>query len=298
MRPSRRQMPPSTRPWQPGQPSATAVLIALTAAAASAQWLFVLVDRGEILQDGAMADWMGLSANSASQGRWWQFISFMFLHAGPFPLHLAANLLVLYFAGREVEPIVGTRHFLGLFFGGNLLGGLSHWIASSQGWIPSDQILLGTSAGVMAIVAAYSTVLPELEVPGRRTLLFPFRFRAKFIGLSIAAAAALMWIAQVGLVIGPEAILASGMLGWMYVKKLGFGSPLPFQRYVFEKRQREARLSRMPVDQFICEEIDPILDKIATQGLQSLTRGERKILERCREKMGTPATTPTVVGSH
>ena len=55
---------------------------------------------------------------------------------------------------------------------------------------------------------------------------------------------------------------------------------------LYERRQREARIERMPAEQFISEEIDPILDKISREGMHSLTRTERKILEKGREKIG------------
>ena len=80
--------------------------------------------------------------------------------------------------------------------------------------------------------------------------------------------------------------LGGGLVGWVYVKQLGFGRTWRIQRYFFERRQREERLARMPSAQFIQEEIDPILDKICRDGLHSLTRAERKILERGREKIG------------
>src|SRR5687767_10667814 len=113
---SSRQMTPSTRPWPAGQPSVTAILIALLAAAGSAEWFFSLLDRGETVQDGAVIQWLGLSASSIADGHLWQFFTFMLLHLGSFPLHLAVNLVGLYFAGREVEPILGSKHFLVLFF--------------------------------------------------------------------------------------------------------------------------------------------------------------------------------------
>jgi len=39
-------------------------------------------------------------------------------------------------------------------------------------------------------------------------------------------------------------------------------------------------------EDFIASEVDPILDKIAKQGIHSLTDRERKILETARSKMG------------
>jgi hypothetical protein len=41
----------------------------------------------------------------------------------------------------------------------------------------------------------------------------------------------------------------------------------------------------MSADQFIAEEIDPLLDKISKRGLASLSRRERQLLARAREKM-------------
>jgi hypothetical protein len=42
----------------------------------------------------------------------------------------------------------------------------------------------------------------------------------------------------------------------------------------------------LPPDEFLSKAVDPILDKISAQGIQSLTERERKILETAREKMG------------
>jgi hypothetical protein len=60
---------------------------------------------------------------------------------------------------------------------------------------------------------------------------------------------------------------------------------LAIQRYIFERRQRAARLDRMTAEQFISAEIDPILDKVSRNGMHSLTRAERRILEKGREKI-------------
>ncbi len=41
----------------------------------------------------------------------------------------------------------------------------------------------------------------------------------------------------------------------------------------------------LPADEFLSKEVDPILDKISAQGIQSLTERERRILEKARAKM-------------
>ena len=138
--------------------------------------------------------------------------------------------------------------------------------------------LVGVSAGVAAVVAAYATTLPELEVIGHLLFVIPLKLRAKFFGLSVAAIGAACWAAKIQPIIGPAGILFGSVFGWVYVRQLGFGNPFWWQRRIFERRQRAQRLARMSADQFVTEEIDPILEKIAREGMDSLSREERRIL--------------------
>jgi hypothetical protein len=41
----------------------------------------------------------------------------------------------------------------------------------------------------------------------------------------------------------------------------------------------------MTAEEFIAEEIDPLLEKISRNGMQSLTRAERRTLAQVREKV-------------
>ena len=45
----------------------------------------------------------------------------------------------------------------------------------------------------------------------------------------------------------------------------------------------------MSPEQFIAEEVDPVLDKISREGIASLTRSERRRLARAREKIAEKA---------
>ena len=281
MRPSRRQTQPFTRPWAAGRPSATAVLLAVNVGAFVSQMLveFMLSDRGD---QGLVWQWLALDGAGIQAGQLWKFFTFQFIHDGP--LHLLANMLLLFFAGREVEPIVGARHFLAIYCIGNLLGGIAHWL------VMPDFPLLGASAGVAAVLVAFSTILPELEVTLHLFFVLPLRLRAKHLTLALALMSAMLWHTLTATSIGPVAMLAACVPGWLYVKQLGFGNPLLFQRFIFDRRQREARMDRMSVEQFVSAEIDPILDKIAREGMHSLSRAERRILEKGREKIAAKTT--------
>ena len=276
MRPSRRQIQPFIRRWSAGRPSVTAILVALSVGAFASQMTagFFL---GEHSVEQLFMNWLALDGASIQAGQYWKFFTFPLLHHDP--LHLLANMLLLYFAGREVEPIVGPRHFLAIYAGGSLLGGVAHWLAMPEAPI------IGVSAGVTAAFVAFTTILPELEVTMHLFFVLPLRLRAKYLSMALVGLSVACWLTLTAPIIGPAAMVAAALLGWVYVKQLGFGNPLAIQRYIFEKRQRAALLERMGPDQFISKEIDPILEKISQHGIHSLTRAERKILELGRGKI-------------
>jgi membrane associated rhomboid family serine protease len=209
-------------------------------------------------------------------GEYWRLFSYQFLHAGP--AHFFLNLLILWFAGREIEPIVGRVQFLWLCLLSNAIGGAASMAAGGAS-------VVGFSAAVAAVLAAYATIMPELETGISFFHLFPLRFRAKYLAFAMVLFAS--GCAATGTLgsIGPAGILTGTVLGWAWARKLGFGNPMWFQRRAFERRQREMRMERMSPEDFMRMEIDPILEKISRDGMQSLSRAERKVLERGREKL-------------
>ncbi len=276
MRPSRRQAQPVVRRWQPGRTSATALAVALSAGAYAAQLIVETFFAGQPAHS-ILREWLALDSTVIQSGQWWKFLSFGLLHADP--VHLVVNLLLLFVAGRELEPIVGPRHFAAIYAIGNILGGLTHW-----GFMPL-QPLVGVSAGVAAVIVAYTTILPELEVTFHLLFVLPMRVRAKHLAWGLLAVAAVWWYTDTATEVGPAGVITGALFGWAYVKQLGYGNPLAIQRYIFDRRQRAARLARMSPEQFVTVEIDPILEKICQHGVSSLTRAERKILELGRGKL-------------
>lgn len=283
MRPPRRQLSPFTRAWPVGRHPVTNLLVVLTVALATAQALFVLLEHTDSFRQEPLGEWLGLSAEGVRNGRFWQFISFPIMHAG-LPA-LLGSLLALFFAGREVEPILGRRHLVALYAAGLLAGGVAHWLADVAGLSVSEAPLLGIAAGVAAVLIAWTTILPELEITLMLFFVVPLKVRAKWLAFATVAGmvALLYWNGAPSL--SPVAVLAGCAVGWIHVKQLGYGNPLRVQRWVFARRVRAARLERMPAEQFIHEEIDPILEKISRKGIGALTRGEKKVLDRGREKI-------------
>jgi membrane associated rhomboid family serine protease len=277
MRPSRRQTQPFIKRWAAGRPTATSLLVALSVGGYVAQVLLEYM-LAEHQQSQILWQWLALDRASIAAGEYWKFLSYALLHFHP--VQLVADMLLLFYAGREVESIVGSRHFLGIYGAGTLLGGVVSWLALPAG-IPT----VGTTPAVLGVIVAFSTILPELEATKNLFYVLPLRLRAKWLGLSLMIMSGVMWSTLTPPQIGAPGMVAAGVFAWIYVKQLGFGNPLAIQRYIFNRRQRAARLDRMNADQFMSAEIDPILEKISREGMQSLSRSERKILALGREKI-------------
>ena len=51
------------------------------------------------------------------------------------------------------------------------------------------------------------------------------------------------------------------------------------------QRKKGEETAELPPQEFISQEVDPILDKISAHGIQSLTDRERQILQAARNRM-------------
>ena len=83
-----------------------------------------------------------------------------------------------------------------------------------------------------------------------------------------------------------SAYLGGCVAGWLYAHLLGFGRASFVQRALHQRKASVERYRQMDAEQFIAEEVDPLLEKISREGLQSLSRSERRTLAIAREKLG------------
>ena len=229
--------------------------------------------------------YFALSREGIAEGFYWQFLTYMFLHGSV--LHLLVNCLGLYFAGREVEIVCGPKHLLGIYFLGGLIGGILQLSLETR-----DIPVIGASAGVCAVLLAFTTMLPELEITALIYFVIPVRMRAKWLGRAIVISSILFAVTPFGGNIGHLAHLGGAITGWFYTRQLGFGGEFWFQQFLRDRRSLRNRQEHMDPNEFINREIDPILDKIAREGIHSLTRAERKILEMGREKIAKKTSPP------
>lgn len=274
MRLSGRNASSPTQRWTPRQRVVLLSLIGVNLAAFFAQNVI------QAYQPDALVQYLGLSYRGIDRAYAWQFLSAMFLQGSVW--HFAGNLIVLYLLGRDLESILGQKHFLCLYLYGAIAGELGHLFL-----MPNSTVLLGASGGVAAIVVAFATILPELELTNSVFLVVPLKLKAKYFGYALFSLGMVLIIFQRHGIVGHSAWLGGCGAGWLYAHLLGFGRPSFAQRALQRRRAQIDRRRQMSAEEFIAEEIDPLLEKISRTGLASLSRRERRTLAEGRAKMTT-----------
>jgi membrane associated rhomboid family serine protease len=272
MRLSGRKASLFTRPWSPSQQVVLFALIGAHVAAFVGQLIVSAWDPSFV------PEYLSLSDHGVSQAYAWQFFTAPLLHSNAW--HFVGNMVVLYLLGRDVEAIIGARQFLFLYFFGVFAGELGHLFL-----MPSQTVLCAASGGVAAIFIAYATILPELEITALLLFMVPVRLKMRRVAqIALLFAIGLLIFDRSG-TIGHSAFIGGAAAGWLYSHLLGFGGTSFLQRILRQRRAEGERLRTMSADKFIAEEIDPLLEKISERGLASLSRRERQLLVRAREKM-------------
>lgn len=97
--------------------------------------------------------------------KWWQPITYQFLHGGWF--HLLSNMFFLAAFGVVLESRLGRFGFLAIYLAGGAAAGLAqawigHWLDPSQGFAPA----IGASGATSALLGAVFALYPRANVRG------------------------------------------------------------------------------------------------------------------------------------
>jgi rhomboid family protein len=260
------------RPWKQRQ---RVVLLALVGANAAALVLQLFLQG---YQASFVSDYLALSDRGIRDAYSWQFITAIFLHNGLW--HFLADMVILYLFGRDIESILGQRHFLCLYLTGAIGGEFSHLFL-----MPANSVLFAASGGVAAVLAAYGTILPELELTAVRAFGFPLRLKAKYLAYGAFLFALFLVSIDRNGSVSHSAWVGGLLAGWLYAHLLGFGRTSILQRILWQRRAAAERYRQLTAEQLMSQEIDPLLEKISQHGLRSLSRTERRSLLRARERI-------------
>lgn len=262
----------------------------------------------------AVGDMIALSSWGLTQWRLWEPVTYMFGHGGFF--HILFNMWALWIFGRSVEDVVGKHHYLAMFLGSGLLGA-ALWLLFN--WNPAAGPVygvIGASGAVMGMAAACAFLFPNRPF----ALLFPpIVMKTKTLVAFIFLMDVLMLYTsgdQSG--VAHLAHIGGFGFGLWYIwefQKQGMSGRRPrtvmalFRNLFFSGTPRPSgRPRRRPGpsskaayeppdlswaespdesdDSEVSEKtVDEILDKISRSGMKSLTRRERQLLDRARQKM-------------
>ncbi len=221
----------------------------------------------------------------------WTLLTHMFAHFGIW--HLLFNMLWLFWFGKIIQEFIGNKKILPLFIYGGLCG--AALLIISYNIFPGLQSdlpyvsALGASAGVLAIVVAAATLVPDYTV----FLLFFGAVKIKYIALFMVI---LDMVSIPGLNSGGRiAHLGGALFGYVFIKQLQVGHDWskPFNNFLdamaglFRKKEprmvyktdsqeRKRKQSDYPQDKQ--QQVDAILDKIARSGYDSLSKEEKEFL--------------------
>lgn len=238
----------------------------------------------------------------------WTLFTYMFVHEGF--IHLLFNLVVLYWFGSIFSIFLNDKKLLPIYIYGGLAGGLTYLLFANL--LPMGGMLLGASAGIMAIVFAVTTLNPDYVV----RLMFIGDVRLKYIALALIVfdLAGIAFMNNTG---GHLAHLGGGLMGFIFTKQLQNGNDLaaPLNRFfdrlsgsgtpvkkarpqvVYRRNPSQANTASPPPRRTRTRvnpnnvtktgdqqsKIDEILDKISTSGYDSLSKEEKEFLFRLRD---------------
>jgi len=276
--------------------SATVILILANAVVFGMQLL-----AGVVWGSALLERYLALYPDGLARGWVWQLFTFQFLHGGI--LHLVINCAMLYMFGRPLEAALGRASFLRLYFGSGTVGGLVQAACALTfpdhfGYGP----VVGASAGVFGLIAAFAWLNRDMPITTLIAFIIPVTMKAKYL-LVVEAVLAIFGLLGnasgiahgahlggllVGLAYAQLVVLGRPRFGWRRVRPAAprrelVGTHAPGPR-LWQRRATSAP-DELPAADFISKEVDPILEKISSHGIQSLTERERRILELARTRM-------------
>lgn len=171
---------------------------------------FVLIEILPQRQQAVADHLLGLSGAGLQQGMLWQFVTYQFLHAGI--LHLAVNMMGLWFTGNILERILGARNFIFLYLLCGVAGGVL------QLMINPGPTLIGASGAVSGLVAAFSTLYPRMPITALLFFVIPVRMQAMWLGIMVVGLSLFFLLTGLFNDIGNGAHIGGALAGFCWVK--------------------------------------------------------------------------------
>jgi membrane associated rhomboid family serine protease len=211
--------------------------------------------------------------------RFYTVLTYQFLHEGI--LHILFNMLWLFWMGNIFIDFLKPRQFHFVYLAGGIMGAVFFALAYNIFPAFSGNVyaatIIGSSASVMAIAVAVTTLLPDYTI----SLMFIGSVKLRYVVL-VYIVIDLIGIASTNAG-GSFAHLGGAFMGFIYIKLLQSGHDWSS---IFKKKPKLKVVrnetpkagSRNNTNKVNQKEVDMILDKISRSGYDKLSKEEKETL--------------------
>ena len=247
---------------------------------------------------GVLEYWFGLHHEGLThQFKVWQLFTYMFLHGNFF--HILFNMIALWMFAGDLEMRWGSNYFIRYYvysgIGAGIFIAIMNQLVYSQ--YAANPVTIGASGAIFALLLAYGMTWPNREV--LLYFLFPVKMKylvivfglIAFFGTLSSARGAPGNISHIGHLGG----IISGLL-LIYFRQKGPSTTSSSPKASKKKKDTGSFISRMMHSHKLKKKqneierrikakkiIDELLEKIARNGMSSLTSEERERLEWARK---------------
>jgi membrane associated rhomboid family serine protease len=206
----------------------------------------------------------------------WRWMSYAFLHGGPF--HLLFNALAIWMFGSEVEERIGTRRFVAYCAVTGVGAALSVIVVDRL--LGRESLILGSSGIVFGLLLAYGRLFAERVITLLVFFVLPVSLKAKHFVLVFGAIELLFGMAG-GTRVAHFAHLGGMLFGWLFLGAPAGSRPRSTgasggRGVLAALRERLAIFTRARDDR----RMDALLQKVNERGIGSLSEGEKQFLHR------------------
>jgi len=180
-------------------------------------------------------------------------------------------MLILFFFGPMLERFWGSRKFLTFYLVCGAMGGLLYPFLVLVGWLGAAP-LVGASGSILGMLAAGAILFPNMMIYIGG--IIPVKLRVIAIIIVAISIISLLRPDKAGNAGGEAAHLGGMVAGAVYVFSQSW-------RDKFRLKLRSgAWQKKMTTQRNLQVEVDRILEKVHSEGIQSLTMKEKRILRQ------------------
>ena len=268
-----------------------------------------------LVGDDNMARWLGYAPGDIASKSVWTVVTYMFVHGGLW--HLLLNMWMLWIFGPRVERAWGASTFTWYYLWCGIGGWALHYLFARSG-----AGLVGASGAILGIAVAYASRWPDDEVLLFGVVPLKTRWFVVFLAITNITSA-MVDAGSVGGT-AYAAHLGGMLAGWVYLRAPSAGSFDRFRRRIASAPDygdeptravpKSSRPREREVDDIVAQSkaaiarvrpaptrpaapvtvappaapntaLDAVLDKIAAEGMASLTTAEKLLLDEWSKRL-------------